>query len=48
MEISELAKQILSILTGFSFQLSVGALLCCAFTGKKSRFWLRLIPCIIA
>lgn len=47
MEFMELIQKLLSIMTGFSFQLSVGALLCCAFSAKKSRFWLRLVPCLI-
>lgn len=47
MDIVELIEFLFSIMTGFSFQLSIGALLCCAFSEKRSLFLVRLIPCLI-
>lgn len=47
MDIVELIESLFSIMTGFSFQLSIGALLCCAFSEKRSHFLVRLIPCLI-
>lgn len=46
MELQVLLEKLLSVLTGFSFQLSVGAVICCAFFKRKSHFLLRLLPCL--